>query len=93
MVRGGSWINDGRNCRSAYRNANEPGNRNDNLGFRVCLARSPNIRPGAGKVMAGPLVFLSAATAAANRVGMPQLVAGWMARSNVAASRFFETAA
>ena len=39
--RGGSWDNDGRNCRSAYRNANEPGNRNENLGFRVSLARSP----------------------------------------------------
>ena len=33
--RGGSWANDAENCRSAYRNANEPDNRNDNLGFRV----------------------------------------------------------
>lgn len=34
-VRGGSWINNARNVRSAQRNWNEPGNRNDNLGFRL----------------------------------------------------------
>jgi formylglycine-generating enzyme required for sulfatase activity len=33
--RGGSWINDARNCRSAYRDNDHPGNRNDNLGFRL----------------------------------------------------------
>jgi len=37
--RGGSWNNPARNCRSANRNNNEPGNRNNNLGFRVSLAR------------------------------------------------------
>ncbi|MFN9622316.1 MAG: SUMF1/EgtB/PvdO family nonheme iron enzyme [Cyanobacteriota bacterium] len=36
MLRGGSWFNEPRNCRSAYRNSNHPGNRNDNVGFRVC---------------------------------------------------------
>ena len=36
--RGGSWRNNARNCRSAYRNRNDPENRNNNLGFR--LARS-----------------------------------------------------
>ena len=36
--RGGSWNNDPRNCRSANRDGNEPGNRDDNLGFRVALA-------------------------------------------------------
>jgi sulfatase modifying factor 1 len=41
--RGGSWNADAWNCRAAIRNANEPENRNDNLGFR--LARS-----SAGKV-------------------------------------------
>ena len=39
--RGGGWIHDGRICRSAHRDANEPGVRRDGLGFRVCLARSP----------------------------------------------------
>lgn len=40
VLRGGSWNNDGRNCRSAYRNWNHPGNRNHNIGFR--LARAQN---------------------------------------------------
>ena len=39
MLRGGSWINDGRNLRSANRNANDPGNRNDNVGFRLARAQ------------------------------------------------------
>ncbi|MBX3667678.1 MAG: SUMF1/EgtB/PvdO family nonheme iron enzyme [Rhodocyclaceae bacterium] len=39
MLRGGSWINNARNCRSANRNDNEPAKRNDNIGFR--LARAP----------------------------------------------------
>jgi len=38
VLRGGSWINNGRNVRSAYRNMNEPGKRNDNIGFRLALA-------------------------------------------------------
>ena len=42
VYRGGTWNNNGRNCRSAYRNANTPDNRNNNLGFRACLAPSPN---------------------------------------------------
>jgi hypothetical protein len=38
LLRGGSWNNNPRNCRSAYRNHNEPDNANNNVGFRVvCL--------------------------------------------------------
>jgi len=37
--RGGSWNNNGRNCRSVNRNRNTSGNRNNNLGLR--LARIP----------------------------------------------------
>ncbi|MFH1885416.1 MAG: hypothetical protein ABIM40_01850 [Pseudomonadota bacterium] len=37
MIRGGSWNNNARNCRSANRNRNDPGNRNNNLGFRLSL--------------------------------------------------------
>ena len=35
VKRGGSWNNDGTNLRSAKRNNNTPGNRNNNIGFRV----------------------------------------------------------
>ena len=38
MNRGGSWNNPARNCRSANRNNNPPGNRNNNLGLRVSRA-------------------------------------------------------
>jgi hypothetical protein len=37
--RGGSWNNNAVNCRSANRNRNSPGNRNDNLGFRLLSTR------------------------------------------------------
>lgn len=39
VIRGGSWNNNGRNCRSAYRNRNEPDERNNNLGLRLVLAQ------------------------------------------------------
>ncbi|NJN88372.1 MAG: SUMF1/EgtB/PvdO family nonheme iron enzyme [Leptolyngbyaceae cyanobacterium SL_7_1] len=35
LLRGGSWNNNPRNCRSANRNRNNPDNRNNNIGFRV----------------------------------------------------------
>jgi len=35
VVRGGSWNNNAQNLRSAYRNNDSPGDRNDNLGFRL----------------------------------------------------------
>jgi formylglycine-generating enzyme required for sulfatase activity len=38
VLRGGSWINDDpANLRAANRNHNDPGNRNDNIGFRVVV--------------------------------------------------------
>lgn len=36
--RGGSWNNNASNCRAANRNRNNPGNRNNNLGFRPAPA-------------------------------------------------------
>ena len=35
VIRGGSWNNNARNCRSANRNNDAPGNRDNNLGFRL----------------------------------------------------------
>lgn len=37
--RGGSWNNNANNCRSAYRNNNNPSNANNNLGFRPSIIR------------------------------------------------------
>lgn len=37
--RGGAWNNDARNVRAAYRNANDPGDRNDDLGLRLARAQ------------------------------------------------------
>ncbi|MCK4735642.1 MAG: hypothetical protein KAT65_24520 [Methanophagales archaeon] len=34
-MRGGSWNNNARDCRSANRNHNDPRNRDNNLGFRL----------------------------------------------------------
>lgn len=38
--RGGSWNSNARNVRAANRNWNTPGNRNDNLGFRLARAQT-----------------------------------------------------
>ncbi|MDR1866616.1 MAG: SUMF1/EgtB/PvdO family nonheme iron enzyme [Bacteroidales bacterium] len=36
--RGGSWNNNAANCRVSYRNNNTPGNRNNNIGFRLACS-------------------------------------------------------
>ena len=41
VVRGGSWNNNQNNARAAYRNRNNPNNRNNNIGFRVCCLLRP----------------------------------------------------
>ena len=35
VIRGGSWFYDAGDCRSAYRRIADPGDRSDNLGFRL----------------------------------------------------------
>jgi formylglycine-generating enzyme required for sulfatase activity len=37
VLRGGAFNNNRDNARCAYRNDNHPDNRNDNIGFRVCV--------------------------------------------------------
>jgi hypothetical protein len=48
VLRGGSWINNSRNARCAYRNNNDPDNFNNNVGFRVVVAHDfrSGILPG-----------------------------------------------
>jgi len=38
VLRGGSWIDNARNCRSAYRYSSDPAYRSNYIGFRVALA-------------------------------------------------------
>jgi hypothetical protein len=38
VLRGGAWNNNQNNARCAYRNRNNPNNRNNNLGFRVVFS-------------------------------------------------------
>ncbi|MGK7913120.1 MAG: SUMF1/EgtB/PvdO family nonheme iron enzyme [Synechococcus sp.] len=42
--RGGSWANNPRNCRSAYRNNNNPRESNNNIGFRVVCEEPSTLR-------------------------------------------------
>ncbi|MES9905940.1 MAG: SUMF1/EgtB/PvdO family nonheme iron enzyme [Sedimenticola sp.] len=52
VLRGGSWINNPDNLRSANRNRNTPDNRNNNIGFRV-LCRPHHSQPGSGALCRG----------------------------------------
>ncbi|MFM7646624.1 MAG: formylglycine-generating enzyme family protein, partial [Cyanobium sp.] len=46
VLRGGSWYNNPRSCRSANRDLNQPGLANGNVGFRVvCLPQDPSLNP------------------------------------------------
>lgn len=42
IMRGGSWNNNARNCRSANRNWNPAGYRNNNVGFRPVCSAAPS---------------------------------------------------
>ncbi|MCP5526130.1 MAG: SUMF1/EgtB/PvdO family nonheme iron enzyme [Verrucomicrobiales bacterium] len=71
VVRGGSYWNNARNCRSAYRNANEPGNRNRNQGFRLAAAHPLRKEAADPAFGARPIVV-------ARTVPSRVLVGGWM---------------
>jgi formylglycine-generating enzyme required for sulfatase activity len=45
VLRGGSFNNNQRNARAAYRNNNNPDNRNDNIGFRVVVSHDLQTTP------------------------------------------------
>jgi hypothetical protein len=45
VLRGGAWNNNARNVRAAYRNANDPDNRNNNVGFRCARTHAWVGRP------------------------------------------------
>ena len=46
LLRGGSWYDGPRFCRSAHRNHNQPVNAHFNVGFRVvCLPQGPSLNP------------------------------------------------
>ncbi|MEY4808857.1 MAG: hypothetical protein RLZZ206_3246 [Cyanobacteriota bacterium] len=46
LLRGGSWLNYPRNCRSAFRNHSLPVDAGNNVGFRVvCLPQGPSLNP------------------------------------------------
>ena len=63
-LRGGSWINNARNARSAYRNENDRDRRNHNIGFRLALSlmagldglgmNQGGVRPGGCKAAGKP---------------------------------------
>lgn len=61
MVRGGSWNNKPENVRASFRNWNEPGNRNNNIGFRCVrdVGRKHGFRAGGSPVKAGERVLSS----------------------------------
>jgi hypothetical protein len=72
LLRGGSWNNNPRNCRSAYRNHNQPDNANNNVGFRVvCLPQHPSMSEPPEGIPAGapegsrpaPVLAIGAGTA------------------------------
>ena len=56
VLRGGSWINHARNTRSANRNANDPGNSNDNTGLRLARAQRWAGRPPLTRPLSRPPV-------------------------------------
>ena len=49
MKRGGSWNNNANNARAANRNNDSPGNRNNNLGFRLASSGAPPARRAKGQ--------------------------------------------
>ncbi len=83
VVRGGSWNNNGRNCRSACRNRNEPDNRNNNVGFRLLLAQYT-----VGTGVNDQIVIQFCRQPQAKSKVSGALVMGWMPRERPSYDRF-----
>jgi hypothetical protein len=60
VLRGGSWNNNGRNCRSANRNYHEPDERNSNIGFRFSRAQQEAGWPLLTRPLSSPAACKSA---------------------------------
>ncbi len=72
MLRGGSWINEARNLRSANRNDNDPGNRNDNIGLRVAPARmGSEVLPDQSRIPSVPVLPVRRKAPAPRCAGRP----------------------
>ena len=54
VIRGGSWNSNARNVRAANRNWNDPGDRDNNLGFRCGELTTGRDRPLANRPASGP---------------------------------------
>ena len=54
VIRGGSWKSHAQQVRAAYRNGNTPGNRNNNLGFRLAREQEPS-----GSSTPDPIIVLT----------------------------------
>lgn len=50
VLRGGSWNNNAQNCRVSNRNRNNPGNRNNNNGFRLSLSSQTSLGLRTGRI-------------------------------------------
>ncbi len=81
-MRGGSWINNASNCRSAYRNNWHPGNRDNNVGFRP--ASSSHRRPIV--VLLGPPAIDDGADHRDDPLDRPRRAAQWLGGTNPRAS-------
>jgi hypothetical protein len=82
VVRGGSWNNNRDNARCAYRNDNDPDNRNNNLGFRVlCVSHiEQSFAPASRHIGAGEAPKAFRKCRATTVVRPRRRICGWLRR-------------
>jgi hypothetical protein len=74
-MRGGSWNNNARRCRSAYRDNRHPDKRDDNQGFRLARAQRPPESSFVTRPASCPSIMSAAKSKGTRRPSSP----GWMA--------------